>query len=218
MSGSVARQFSGAFSGAFSGTRPGALVTALTAAALAVVASFAYQASAAHDRAGAVGPSTESHQPGRADRAEGGNGDRDRPGREHPAETALPAESGQGKRVVYSLGERRVWLVDVPADGADETVVDNYAVHPSSVDPPPGEYSVTSRTPQVRGSDGVPVENVVVFHVSEDGVVFGFSSALDGSLPDPDSTQRTGGVRQSPEDGATLWTFAEVGDAVVVVP
>lgn len=197
-----------------SGARSGVCVAALTAAALAVVSFFAYQASAAKDDASSASPSASTSQG-----AEGANGSKDQASgnREESATSAPPAESGEGRRVVYSLSERRVWLVDVSDDGTGEVISDTFRVYPSAVDPPTGEYEVTSRTAATTGSDGVPVEHVVVFHVAADGTVFGFSAATDGSLPDADSGPQTGAIRQSRADGTTMWRFADAGLAVVVV-
>ncbi|MBL1065649.1 hypothetical protein JK356_02995 [Streptomyces sp. 7-21] len=184
-------------------------MTGLTAAALAVVAFFAYQASAAEDRPPAA--SGDQETPAGERGGSGGEGGQ-------PETPALPPESGEGRRVVYSLEQDRVWLVDISEDGTGEVVTETYEVFPSAVDPAPGEYEVTSRTAEITGSDGVPVEHVVVFHVGDDGTVFGFSSALDGSVPDPESGPRTGGVRQSRDDGDAMWSFADVGVPVVVTP
>ncbi|MFW6695605.1 hypothetical protein [Streptomyces sp. MAR4 CNX-425] len=169
----------------------------LTTAALGVVAFLAYQANAnvpdslARERPGVASPSPSASK--------------------EKEELALPARSGSGLRVVYALKDRRVWLV-----GEDDSVLRTYKVTPSSVDPPPGTYSVTSRAKQVTGSDGVPVEHVVIFTESE-GTVIGFSAALDGSRPDPDAQEKTGGVRSSRPDGKALWRFATVGVEVRVV-
>ncbi|WP_059012929.1 hypothetical protein [Streptomyces specialis] len=187
----------------------GAVVTGLTVAALAVVAFFAYQASAADDHPVAAPPAKSS--PTGDDGGTGGAATEGPP--------AVPAESGRGKRVVYSLEQRGVWLVDTADDGPGEVVTDTYEVFPSEVSPPAGEYAVTSRAEQGTGSDGVAIEHTVVFHVAADGTVFGFSAALDGSTPDPDGTARgTGGIRQTREDGDAMWRFAAAGVPVVVVP
>ncbi|MEW2610138.1 hypothetical protein AB0937_07980 [Streptomyces sp. NPDC047880] len=127
--------------------------------------------------------------------------------------TALPADSGKGARVVYSLRRDRVWLV-----AGGEAVSRTFVVDPSAVDPAPGRYSVTSRSNAVTGSDGVPVEHVVRF-ASVDGVVVGFSAAVKepaGRAPDP--KVRTGGIRESRADGDAMWAFATIGRTVVVVP
>ena len=87
------------------------------------------------------------------------------------------------------------------------------------MDPAPGSYSVTSRSNAVTGSDGVPVEHVVRF-ATVDGVVVGFSAAVDGSTapaPAPDPKVRTGGIREARADGDAMWTFATIGRTVVVV-
>jgi hypothetical protein len=188
-------------------------VTVLTMAALVVVGFFAYQASAAPDRPLAGPPPATETPP-----AEEPGADAD--GTEEPATDeppALPAESGEGPRVVYALGEQRVWLVRPGEDGLGDEVLTTYPVYRSSVDPQPGAYTVSSRSAQLTGSDGVPIEHVVVF-AAEEGVVFGFSTATDGSVPDPAAGRRTGGVRQAAADGESMWQFAAIGTPVVVVP
>ncbi|WP_326598617.1 hypothetical protein [Streptomyces sp. NBC_01803] len=193
----------------------GAVVTGLTVAALAVVAFFAYQASAADDGPRAAEPPAASSPADGSGGADGGTGGTDG---ETEGPPAVPAESGRGKRVVYALGQQRVWLVDTAEDGSGEVVTETYEVFPSPVRPPVGEYAVSSRAAQGTGSDGVAIEHAVVFHVAGDGTVFGFSAALDGSTPDPGAEQRTGGVRQSRRDGDAMWLFATAGVPVVVVP
>ncbi|MEV3992121.1 L,D-transpeptidase [Streptomyces sp. NPDC049837] len=180
-------------------------VAGLTAAALAAVAFLAYQASAnapADLSAGSPAPAASPSAP-----APGG-------APKNPAGTALalPKQSGTGVRVVYSLGERRVWLV-----GEKNRVTRTFPVMPSTVHPAPGTYSVTSRSGTVPGSDGVQIEHVVRF-TSVDGVTIGFSAAVDGSLSTPDPTRRTGGIRMKRADGDAMWTFATVNSKVVVVP
>ncbi|NJQ07362.1 L,D-transpeptidase [Streptomyces lonarensis] len=208
---------------------PGAFVSVLTVVALAVVGFFAYQASAAQDSdPSAAPPGVEQpaggqegeHSPGEEPGGDATEGAEDEPepngeagGEEHP----LPPESGEGKRVVYGLSEQRVWLVDPADDGLGDEVTTTYPVHRSSVDPDPGSYLVSARTERITGSDGVPIENVIGFD-APGAVVFGFSTATDGSTPDPDSTTPTGGIRQFATDGEAMWEFTEVGTPVVVVP
>jgi hypothetical protein len=127
---------------------------------------------------------------------------------------ALPSGSGTGTgaRVVYSLDQGRVWLVD----SADQ-IARTFRVIPGTVDPPPGTYTVVSRTLSGIGGDGVPIEHVVRFTTAS-GVVIGFSAARDGSVPTAtDSTTKTGGIRESRADGAALWEAAPMGAEVVVV-
>lgn len=184
----------------------GTVVAGLTAAALAAVGFLAYQADAAQDRRSGGSDrkpaASSSPSPGAAEAKE----------REERARTALPPGSGAGERVVYSVGSDRVWLV-----GANETVTRTYEVVPGAVDPQPGEYTVTSRTERVTGSDGVPVAHVVLF-TQVDGVVVGFSAAVDGSLPEGPPKKGTGGIRSGSADGEAMWRFATAGTKVVVVP
>ncbi|MFJ8143726.1 hypothetical protein ACIQ8D_01305 [Streptomyces sp. NPDC096094] len=177
------------------------LVTGLTAAALAAIGFLGHQASvsvpADLGRTHASGPPAPGASKAPRDRR-------------HP--NALPAGSGRGERVVYSVDDDRVWLVD-----AGNKVGRTFKVTPSTVDPAPGTYVVTSRSNRVTGSDGIPVEHVVRF-TSVEGVVIGFSAAVDGSMAKPDAGERTGGIRETRADGDAMWRFATIGQRVVVVP
>ncbi|MEU1945126.1 hypothetical protein ACFW95_18980 [Streptomyces sp. NPDC059474] len=176
----------------------------LTAAALGVVGFLGYQAAAtAPDHPTQARPGSRAAESKKKDKGDAGSKQKS---------TALPAGSGTGVRVVYALGDKRVWLV-----GADGKATHTFQVGPSPASPDPGTYSVTSRNQGGVGSDGVQVEHVVVFH-SEGGVVFGFSAAVDGSMPDPNARKRTGAVRESRADSAAMWEFAQVDTKVVVVP
>lgn len=176
------------------------LVAGLTAAALTAVCFLAYQASASapettgKPRTPQASTTTKSPQEKRKD------------------PLALPVESGTGLRVVYALNERRVWLVN-----AGNKVSKTFSIMPSTVDPPLGSYSVTSRSGQVAGSDGVEIEHVVRF-ASVGDISIGFSAAVDGSLATPDPSKKTGGVRMKRADGDAMWRFATIGTKVVVVP
>ncbi|MFE3326158.1 hypothetical protein [Streptomyces sp. NPDC059176] len=173
----------------------------LTAGAMAVVAFLAYQASAHVPATLGTPPVTSpSARPSGS------------PAETHRDPLAVPALSGEGTRVVYSLGERRVWLV--PSKGQHPPT---FPVMPSTVSPAPGTYTVTSRTDRIQGSDGVPIEHVVRF-AKVDNVTIGFSAATDGSMQNPDISKKTGGVRMKRADGNAMWTFAGLGTKVVVVP
>ncbi|MDQ8704333.1 hypothetical protein RCO28_17815 [Streptomyces sp. LHD-70] len=175
------------------------IVAGLTAAALAAVGFLAYQASASAPES--LGKPKQD-APATAPRTPRTNAD----------PKAVPAASGKGLRVVYALEADRVWLV-----GAGGKAKRTFEVTPSTVDPTPGEYSVTTRSGKVTGSDGVPIEHVVRF-ANVDGVSVGFSAAVDGSTPKPDPAKQTGGIRESRADGQAMWEFATVGTKVVVVP
>ncbi|WP_399494802.1 hypothetical protein [Streptomyces sp. P9(2023)] len=179
-------------------------VAGLTAAAVAAVAFLAYQASANAPADVSAKPKAPSTAPSTA--ATGG------PEKPVKDPLAVPADSGTGTRVVYALGDRRVWLVD-PKGQATHA----FSVMPSTVHPAPGTYKVTSRSGSVTGSDGVMIEHVVRFTTEQD-VSIGFSAAVDGTLPTPDPTRKTGGIRMKRADGDAMWTFASIGAKVVVVP
>lgn len=185
--------------------RSGTIVAALTTAALAGVGVLAWQASAAQQHAGAAHP----------DASATGSGHHGATPAEIAARKAreLPAGSGTGRRVVYSLARHRVWLV-----AAGGTVSRTYEVASGTVSPAPGTYPVTTagRTAATTGTDGTPIEHIVLF-TSAQGVVVGFSSADDGAFPTPDPAKKTGGIREHLADGDAMWTFATAGTKVVVV-
>ncbi|MET7651235.1 hypothetical protein [Streptomyces sp. NPDC005486] len=175
-------------------------VAGLTSAALATVAFLTFQASAS-----APADLAEPQHGGASAKAVKAPRDR-----KHP--TALPAHSGLGRRVVYSLEDDRVWLV-----ASNGTVKRTFEVAPGSVDPLPGTYAVTSRSGAVTGTDGTPIEHVVRFTTVDD-VTIGFSAALDGELAEPDPAVRTGGIRETVADGDAMWEFATIGQGIVVIP
>ncbi|MFE4450436.1 hypothetical protein [Streptomyces sp. NPDC056796] len=179
------------------------IVAGLTAAAVAAVCFLAYQASANAPDSVAV-PTPGATATAKATPTEKPEATRE--------PLAVPADSDTGARVVYALKDRRVWIVDEA-----EKALRTFAVMPSSVNPLPGVYGVTSRSGTIKGSDGVMIEHVVRF-ASVDDVSIGFSAAQDGSMKSPDPTMRTGGVRMGRPDGDALWTFATIGAKVVVVP
>lgn len=181
-------------------------VAGLTAMAVAAVAFLAYQASASAPAPAQL--AADSRTPAKAPTAAA----TDKPKKPRKDPITLPEGSGKGERVVYSLDERRVWLVD-----AKNKITQSFTVMPSTVSPKPGSYAVTSRTATVLGSDGVQIEHVVRFAVAKD-VAVGFSAAVDGSTPSPDPAKKTGGIRMKRTDADALWAFASIGAKVVVVP
>ncbi|MEU0070970.1 hypothetical protein ABZ027_15715 [Streptomyces sp. NPDC006332] len=173
-------------------------VAGLTVAAVAGVGFLAYQASATvpADLGGA-------HPGGKSSTGVA------KSAATNPAD--LPAASGNGKRVVYSLGKDRVWLVD-----EDNKVRRTFRVTPGTLDPAPDSYAVTSRSNSVTGTDGTPIEHVVRF-TDVDGVTIGFSAAVGKATSAPGPGVRTGGIRESRADGNALWRFATLGERVVVI-
>jgi hypothetical protein len=177
-------------------------VAGLTAAAVAVVGFLAFQASASAPDTLGQSPTGPGSAPSSSSGA---------PAQQPKDPHAPPNASGTGLRVVYALTERRVWLVN-----ENGRTTRTFTVMPSTVDPEPGSYTVTSRAGSGTGSDGVRIEHVVRF-AEVDGVAIGFSAAVDGRLASPDPNLKTGGVRMRVADGNAIWTFATVGSKVVVV-
>jgi len=128
-----------------------------------------------------------------------------------PSVTAVPDSSGTGRRIVYSLARKRVWLID-----ASEASRRSFAVWPGTVSPAPGKYSVSLRRDATTGSDGVQIEHIVYF-TAVSGVNVAFSNAVNGASPPPADGARTGGIRMRTADGSALWTFGETGTTVMVV-
>ncbi|MGW7451387.1 hypothetical protein [Streptomyces sp. NPDC054787] len=178
------------------------IVAGLTAAAIAAVGFLGYQASAtapAHPPKVPVQGAAPAPSPSAA--------------KQEPTKPVpVPAGSGTGVRVVYSVGQKRVWLV-----GAEGQEPKSFTVMPSTVHPKPGTYMVGSRSGSVTGSDGVPIEHVVRF-ASAEGVAIGFSARADGTTPEPDPSKKTGGIRMTRADGDAMWAFATISSRVIVVP
>ncbi|WP_307163901.1 hypothetical protein [Streptomyces rishiriensis] len=129
-----------------------------------------------------------------------------------PEAAGIPAGSGTGRRIVYSLGQHRVWLVD-----ADDTARRTFTVWPGTVDPAVGSFTVSLRKDATTGSDGVAIEHIVYFSATS-GVNIAFSNAVDGSSPPPAAAgTQTGGIRMAKADGTALWAFGETGTKVRVV-
>jgi hypothetical protein len=178
-----------------------AWVTGLTAGAVAVVAVLTVRA----DQGPRPEPTAARPSVSASASAE------PKPKETEPAPPAAPAGSGTGRRIVYSLTQHRVWLID-----ASDAVRGSFTVWPGTIAPDPGRYKVGTRTETTTGSDGVPIEHVVFF-ANKDGVDIAFSNALDGSSPPPAEGRRTGGIRIGKAPGDALWAFATAETPVRVV-
>ncbi|WP_309095321.1 hypothetical protein [Streptomyces sp.] len=175
-----------------------AWTSGLTVGAIAAVAVLAVQADKGpHPTATSAKPSSSASA---------------RPTPTASAPARVPDGSGTGRRIVYSLGEKRVWMVD-----ASEATRRTFTVWPGTVSPDPGTYTISSRNAATTGSDGVPIEHIMYF-AAQDGVSVAFSNAVDGSSPPPAASGgKTGGVRMKKADGTALWAFGTVGTTVAVV-
>ncbi|MGK5529104.1 hypothetical protein [Streptomyces sp. URMC 129] len=186
---------------------PSLWMALLTAGALVIVTAMAVQA---RDDGYPAGPAPGAREPSASPSADAPAPGSPSPGDER--EAPLPGDSGDGRRVVYSLGQERVWLVD-----AGNTVARTFPVWPGTVSPGAGTYAVSFRRAESTGTDGAPIENIVYFAVVA-GTSVAFSNAVDGASPSPpEPGVQTGGIRSSAEDGDALWDFADVGTSVWVV-
>lgn len=133
-------------------------------------------------------------------------------------ETALPARSGAGKRVVFSLGKQRIWLV-----GEDGKVRSTYLASGSLTDNlKPGTYAVYSRSRHAIGIDDSGEMEYFVRFTRGERAAIGFHSipTKDGKLlqtVDELGTPTSHGcIRQRIGDAKRLWAFAPVDTTVVV--
>lgn len=141
----------------------------------------------------------------------------DAPPRTTPA--PLPRRSGTGRRVVFSEGQQRVWLV-----GAGGAVRRTYLVSGSLYDNlDPGTYAVFSRSEQAWGYDDTgTMEWFVRFTRSDSGGNIGFHDIpIDDGAPvqtvaELGTPLSHGCIRQRESDARALWRFAPLGTTVVV--
>ncbi len=135
------------------------------------------------------------------------------------AEDLIPADSGTGRRVVYSEEQQRVWLV-----GETGRVRHTYLVSGSIYDNlDPGTYQVYSRSMNAVGiDDSGTMMYFVRFTQGDTGAAIGFHDipVKDGSKvqgADELGTPTSHGcIRQRRADAKTMWRFADLGTTVVV--
>jgi hypothetical protein len=130
----------------------------------------------------------------------------------------LPADSGEGRRVVFSESRQRVWLVT-----GGQHVRRTYLVSGSAYDNlDPGTYEVYSRSEQAWGVDGSGTMRYFVRFTQGDAAAIGFHDipVYDGKLVQSPSQLGTplshGCIRQRRSDARVLWRFAPLGTPVVV--
>ncbi|HEX4191079.1 MAG TPA: L,D-transpeptidase [Marmoricola sp.] len=133
--------------------------------------------------------------------------------------TALPADSGSGRRVVFSIADQRVWLVD--AKGASFST---YLVSGSLTDNlQPGHYSVFSRSRWAVGIDDSGVMQYFVRFAHGKNAAIGFHTIpTQNGKPEQTVAQlgtpsSHGCIRQKTSDAIRMWGFAQDDTHVVVV-
>jgi len=137
-----------------------------------------------------------------------------------PSPLAVPANSGSGRRVVYSKSRMRVWIID-----GNENVLRTYLVSGRFSQPSLGTYSVFSRSAYTchLGNSHVCMRWMVRFAHGPSGDNIGFHEIprRDGVPMQSDSqlgqALSSGCVRQSTADAQYMWAWAYIGSKVVVI-
>lgn len=136
----------------------------------------------------------------------------------------LPADSGTGRRVVYSKAVMRVWTVE-----ADGTVSRTYLVSGRTTwdQPLPGTYSVFSRSGYTCSikTPAICWRYMVRFTKGPEGDNIGFHEIpIDTRTGEPiqdvselGSALSGGCVRQATPDAQFIWGWAGIGTKVVVL-
>ena len=132
----------------------------------------------------------------------------------------VPADSGSGRRVVYSKIEMRVWAIE-----ADGTVAHTHRVSGKTSAPLPGTYAVFSKSTHTcaNHNPAICMRFMVRFAHSFRGDNIGFHEIPErGGVPlqtvDQLGQALSGGcVRQSTDDAIWMWNWADIGTSVTVI-
>lgn len=135
-------------------------------------------------------------------------------------DTPVPANSGSGRRIVYSNSDQRVWLIE-----ADESITATYLISGRRDTPAPGHYEVFSKSRwATAGHDGITMEYMVRFAKGR-RLAIGFHSIPTYSDGRPMQSEEqlgtyrsSGCVRQRLDQAQFLYNWAPVGTRVVVLP
>ena len=135
------------------------------------------------------------------------------------ADVTLPGDAGEGRRVVFSEGRQRVWLV-----GEGDVVERTYLVSGSVYDNLDlGAFEVYSHSEQASGiEDSGSMKWFVRFAYGDTGAAIGFhdipvDEGAKVQTPAELGTPTSHGcIRQRTRDALAMWEFAPVGTTVVV--
>jgi lipoprotein-anchoring transpeptidase ErfK/SrfK len=140
-----------------------------------------------------------------------------------PPADALPANSGAGRRVVYSKSAQRLWAVD-----QNGVVIKTHRVSgkQTPLDPRPGSYTVWSRSRYTNSiaNPSITWGYMVRFAKGANGGNIGFHEIpMQYGRPVQSVAQLgqalSGGcVRQAVPDAIWMWNWAHLGTVVVVLP
>lgn len=138
----------------------------------------------------------------------------------------VPPFSGEGRRVVYSIGRQRVWAVE-----SNGKLAKTHAVSGRLGQPSPGTYAVFSRSLYTNSIKNPSIKwmYMVRFTKGPSGDNIGFheiptecdSSGRCWKLQSESQLGQplSGGcVRQATADAIWMWNWAQLGTKVVVVP
>lgn len=141
-----------------------------------------------------------------------------------PPHLILPADSGNGRRVIYHKTRQRVWLVD-----ENNNIVKTHLVSGRLTwnQPSPGTYRVFSRSIYTCsvGNSSVCWRYMVRFTYGPGGLAIGFheiptnlrTGAKLQTVAQLGTPRSAGCVRQAPWDAKFMWDWAGIGTPVVVI-
>ena len=138
------------------------------------------------------------------------------------AQTALPAGSGSGRRIVYGIAAQQVWLVD-----GTNAVTRTYLVSGGKYDQlEPGTYEVFSKSELATSWHGTETMEYMVRFDRGARANIGFhdipvdtsTGAEVQTLSELGTPLSDGCIRQDVTDAKALWDFAPIGTPVVVLP
>ncbi len=135
----------------------------------------------------------------------------------------LPANSGSGRRVVYSKSQQTVWAID-----DNEVVIKSHRVsgRQDPLHPSPGVYRVWSRSRYTFAINNPSItwEYMVRFATGGNGGNIGFHDipyqygSPVQSIAQLGQALSGGCVRQAVDDAIWMWNWADIGTVVVVTP
>lgn len=131
----------------------------------------------------------------------------------------MPANSGEGRRIIYGNSAQRIWMID-----ENGRIAHSHLVSGKAGVPRPGTYSVYSKSERAwAGHDGITMEWMVRF-AHGDRLPIGFHAIprdADGrplqSESELGSYRSAGCVRQADHNAKLLYEWSRIGDPVVVL-
>jgi hypothetical protein len=131
----------------------------------------------------------------------------------------LPADSGEGRRVIFSNQRHRVWLVE-----DDGSISGNFFVSGRADQPKPDTYRIFSKSRHtIAGHDDIRMEYMVRFTWGVEQAIGFHNIPIDGfgeamqSEAQLGSYRSEGCVRLRDDQAAALFNWTKVGTQVVVV-